>query len=154
MADELIEASDHLHYEFWMLMSVARGLATGITGDSVINNALLESFTMHSRVLLDFLYSESPRQDDVVAEDFFDGPDAWSALRPEKPSTLNMVHKRVGKEIAHLTYARQDVTPETKGWLFIEIANEIAGVFQVFLDNVDRDLLGGRWHQKQNESDN
>ena len=69
--DELRSASDHLHYELWMFSSLAHGLASGISGQSVINNALIESFTIHARILLDFLYAERAKEDDVIAEDFF-----------------------------------------------------------------------------------
>lgn len=150
--DELRKASDHLHYEIWMLISVAQGLASGITGESVINNSLLESFAIHARVLLDFLYAkEKPPADDVVAEDFLATPQQWHEARPPKSQTLQMVHRRVAKEVAHLTYARQDVTPEMKGWPFIDIAKEIQIVINEFLRIVPEYLLGPRWDAYKKE---
>ena len=80
----LRKASDHLFYEIWMLQSVIKGIASGIAGESIINNALLESFGIHARAVLDFLYSNKPKVDDVIAEDFFsdrslrDNPFTWS----------------------------------------------------------------------------
>ena len=144
--EELRKASDHLHYEVWMFTSLASGLASGITGESVINNALLESFTIHARVLLDFLYAE-PRYDDVIAEDFFASPELWREARPPKSDNVKTVHKRVGKEIAHLTYARQDVTPETKGWGFSEIVQAVQPVVDAFLGAVPQEFLGSRWER-------
>ena len=142
---ELIEASEHLFYEFSMFMGLARLQATGAFGESLVNNALLESFTIHARVLLYFLYSENPRPDDVIAEDFLDDTDVWHSTRPNKSSKLNSVHQRVGKEVAHLTYARHDVTPETKKWYFIDIANEVEEIFKQFINLVPPELLCDYW---------
>lgn len=149
--DQLQRASDHLHYEIWMFKSLAYGLASGISGQGVINNALLESFTIHARILLDFLYAEQPKKDDVIAEDFFDDPKQWLNVRSKKSEKVKFVHKRVGKEIAHLTYARQDVTPETKPWPFIEIANEVNDVFTCFLHLIPLERLGSRWDEYKTE---
>jgi len=66
---ELKEVSEHLHYEVCMLTSLARGIASGIAGQGPILNALLESFVVHVRVLMDFLYNKSPKPDDVIAQD-------------------------------------------------------------------------------------
>lgn len=149
--DELQRASDHLHYEIWMFTSLAHGLASGISGQSVINNALLESYTIHARILLDFLYAAKPKEDDVIAEDFFDDPVKWHSARLQKSEKIQFVHGRVGKEVAHLTYARQDVTPETKPWPFIEIANEVNAVFAQFLNLAPLELLGSRWDEYKAE---
>lgn len=146
--EKLRKASDHLYYEIWMLKSLAQGLASGISGESVINNALLESFVIHARALLDFLYTDKPgHADDVVAQDFFPTPDQWHKARPGKSQTLKKVHGRVAKEVAHLTYTRQEVTPEMKGWPFIDIAKEIQIVINEFLRIVPEHLLGPRWDE-------
>lgn len=138
-----------------MFQSLANALNTGIFGQGVLNNALLESFTVHARILLDFLYADRPRKDDVIADDFFDDPTQWSKVRSPKSEALQKIHRRVGKEIAHLTYVRQDVTSETKPWAFIEIANEVSTTFSKFLSLVTPDLLGPRWneHKQQKEDD-
>jgi hypothetical protein len=145
--DELIGASDHLNYEYWMFKSLAHGLASGICGQGVINNALLESFTIHARILLDFLYpSGRPKNDDVISDDFFYDPATWTRVRPQKSKMVQSIHRRVGKEVAHLTYARQGVTSESKPWQFIKIANEVGTVFDRFIEIVPRKLLGPRWN--------
>jgi len=102
---ELRAASDHLFYEIWMFQSLARDMASRSFTENVVNNALLESFTIHTRILLDFLFAAKPQLDDVIAEDFFEDPATWHNVRPPKSEILETVHKRVGKEIAHLTYA-------------------------------------------------
>ena len=134
-----------MYYEIEMLTSTARGLAADISGTSVITNALIESCTIHARALLDFLYAEGPHKDDVIAEDFFEDPAPWYKARPPKSEKVQCVHGRVGKEIAHLTYTRQQVTPETKPWSLVDIAQEVMEVFAHFRRLVPVELLGSRW---------
>ncbi len=148
--EELRKASDHLCYEFWMFTNLARVLGAGISGEQVIKNAALESFTIHARILLDFLYPREdrpPHPDDVIAADFFDDPATWTDNRPEKSARVKDVHKRVGKEIAHLSYCRQEVTPETKPWYFAAIAEEVDKVVKTFLSLVPFELLDERWEE-------
>ncbi len=115
--DELRAASDHLHYEIQMLRGTMTLLATQALGESVLSNALIESFTIHARALIHFLYPSGQVVDsDVLAEDFFDNSERWLATRPEEPTAFGRARGRVNKEIAHLTYDRQLVTPELKGW--------------------------------------
>lgn len=125
-------------------------LDRGQEGDTKIwatRNALIECFAVHARVLLDFLYSPRHKPDDVIAEDFFDYGSTWLQQRPEKSQLLTTIHKRVGKEVAHLTYARLAVTPEEKHWQFIDIANEIGVVLQEFLRMVPKYRMSDPFHQ-------
>jgi hypothetical protein len=125
-----------------MFNSLAQAMASGVFGVGALNNAALESFILHARVLLDFLYAEKPQPDDVIAEDYFNELSQWQTVRPEKTKTLKVIHKRVGKEVAHLTYARLEVTAVAKEWQFIQIAKEINAVFDAFLNNVAKNRLG------------
>jgi hypothetical protein len=143
--NELREASNHLHYEVWMLSSLANGIASGIPGQGPIANALLESFVIHVRAIMDFLYADCPQADDVIAEDFFDNSEQWTKIRPALSQTLSQAKRRAGKEVAHLTYARLDVTPETKSWPFVQITNEVSTVINAFFQNVPKDKLGSQW---------
>ena len=147
----LRDASDHLYYEFWMLTSLASIMASRITGEVVINNAFIESFTIHARVLLKFLYDENPKPDDVIADDFFQTSQKWKEVRPEMTEILEKVYGRVGKEVAHLTYARQDVTPEMKPWHYLQIADDIKVSFNEFLRIVPMEFLGPRWDNKREQ---
>jgi hypothetical protein len=143
--DELRAVSEHLHYEAWMFLTLARAFATGVFGTGPINNAALEAFTIHARGLLDFLFAEDPREDDVVAGDFLTGQD-WPTIRGEASPILDAVRKRVGKEVAHLTYARLVVKPEAKQWLFLDIAKAMEGLIGSFLAAVPKERLGPSWH--------
>lgn len=144
-ADDVLKtASAHVHYEFWMLASTANALASGIAVQGWLPNALLESFVIHLRALSDFLYAKEARPDDVLAGDFF-APEGWSKLRPVESELLKKARLRAHKEIVHLTYARLNVTPETKPWMFIEIANAMHSVLEVFLQHVPKHLLSEEW---------
>jgi len=139
---ELREASSHLFYEFQMLVTLARGMQSGICGTSSINNAVLEAFGIHVRALIWFFYSSDPRDDDVVAEDFLSEPHQWSTARPPLTPVLDRAKQRAGKEIAHLTYARLGVTAEQKLWEFMPIATDIDLLLRKFLELVPETLLG------------
>ena len=128
-----------------MFRSLAKGLASDIAGKSVIGNALLESFLMHVRVLIDFFYNDNPRDDDIIAEHFFPIPNEWINIRTTKSKTLCEAKNRAHKLLAHLTYTRLSTTLDTKKWDLIKITNEIENVLQVFLQRVPKDLLGSRW---------
>jgi hypothetical protein len=138
---ELKETSKHLHYEFWMLCEVVSVQRRG-SPTVAINNALLESVGVHARVLLHFLYDEQPRTDDVVASDYISN---WHDVRPKKTEFLDRLSARVGKEIAHLTYARLHVEPSLKGWDSKGIACAIDEVLGKFLRLVPHDLLDDIW---------
>ena len=97
-----------------MFDATARVLGAGLFGQGPAANAFLESFTIHVRALLQVFYPANPLIDDVLAQDFFDEPRIWVDALGEMPEVLAIVKPRVGKEIAHLTYARLAVTPEAK----------------------------------------
>mgnify|MGYP005836300855 CR=1 FL=1 len=145
--NKLQKASDHLYYEIWMLRILAHGLGTGIAGKGPLANALLESFVIHVRALMDFLYNDNPKSDDVIAEDYFENAEEWRKLRPVLSETLKQAKRRAGKEVAPLTYARLKVKPETKPWPFVDIAKEIESVLNTFLKKVPKSKLGKQWEQ-------
>ena len=144
---DLQEASNHLQYEYTMLLSVAQGLASGIAAQGWLANALLESFVIHFRGLLDFFNPPATlKPDDVIAADYFDDPNKWESIKPSPLSTtLSQAKTRAHKEVAHLIYARLEVTPEQKGWAFIDIANEMHALMGLFLKHVPQNRLGSRW---------
>jgi hypothetical protein len=142
---ELREASRHLHYEITMFHAAAEGLRCGLFGNGPITNVLLESFAVHVRNLIDFLYSEQPRADDVVAEDFVAETLQWPQIRPTMSDVLLRAKRRADKEIAHLTYTRLAVTSDAKPWPFVQIFGEITSVFKLYMENVDRERLDKVW---------
>lgn len=132
--EELDRAAGHLNYEYEMLRTIVRELSTG-TRPQWLTNALLESFVIHLRALIDFFYTPArTKPDDMLATDYFPDPKAWEAAIPSMSEVLRNARDRAHKEIAHLTYARLDVTTDTKPWNFFGISKEIEALMEKFLE--------------------
>ena len=58
--EELKRALKCLGYEVGMMLSLAHILAADNQGQGVIHNALVESFLIHARILIEFLYKNQP----------------------------------------------------------------------------------------------
>ena len=134
-------AEEHLKYEREMLDATAHLLAAGVH-DPHVRFALLESFTIHLRALIDFMWPTGARPDDVIASDFFPTPAAWAEVAPVLPDALEPAKTRVGKEIAHLTYARLDVAKEEKPWSHVEMADAMIAALRVFIESAPEDTIG------------
>lgn len=144
--NELIEISKHLYYEYSMFIAITEEMITGYP-PGLINNALLQSFTVHVRNLVDFLYpKDKPQKDDVIAEHFFYNSEDWLRFRPPITILLKEAKSRTNKEMAHLTYSRLNITPLQKRWAFSNIAINMRDCFDVFIKNVNRDLLHSDWN--------
>jgi hypothetical protein len=131
--DELLGACGHLAYEIRMFNETARILMSGAFGEGVIRNALLESFTVHTRQLLQFFHPSGAKQSDVLAEHYFDDPMVWRKIRGGIPSPVSAVNQRVGREIAHLTYGRLEVQPDAKAWNIRDIREAMMQLVEAFL---------------------
>jgi len=137
---EIISASEHVCYEIWMFDQIGRALAHGLVGIGPAQNAFINSFAIHARNLIDFLYKSisKAKSDMIIAEHYFDDPKEWKAIRPELTTSLKRVKIRCDKQVAHLTFTRQ----RKENWYFVNIASEIFKVVNVFIDNIDHKLLG------------
>lgn len=87
-----------------MLSSLAQAMASGIASQGWLTNALLESFVIHVRGVMDFLYNDTPQPDDVVAQDFFASNDAWVKIRPKLSELLSTAKGVPGRKwhISHM----------------------------------------------------
>ena len=112
--------------------------------DQVVLNALLESFGVHSRNLIDFLWLDRPMKDtDAIARDWIED---WEA--PEMSELLANVKDRVGKEMVHLSYNRLDIAEDEKGWTVLGIGPEVIGAFGKFATDVPDDLVPEDWRAR------
>jgi hypothetical protein len=146
-------AASHLLYEIAMLAEMTarlgrfRQILTASTepeGASELlslagRNADIESFALHARVLVEFLYGDLRRGRRAIAADFFDDDDIWARVRPDKTRLVAEVFGRVSEEVGHLSYRRVDPAKE---WHYETLWREIALVLGVFVDNADVDRLG------------
>ncbi len=94
---------------------------------------------------MDFLYEENPRADDVVAEDLMAPGTNWLEIRLPSTQRLKVARKRAGKEIAHLTYARLEVTADTNPWAYLDIEQDVSAAFRVFLEHVPPEKRSVEW---------
>jgi hypothetical protein len=149
--DDLKKASEHLHYEWDMLNYVAQAMVERRHGKApgnehaVLSNAMIESFAVHVRNLIFFLFAEKAKPDDVLATHFVSDPAAFTTARGVKSEILKKAQSRAAKEVAHLTYERLKVTAETKAWRFVEIATEVHRVMKIFLQHADQSKLSETW---------
>jgi hypothetical protein len=128
-----------------MFRATALGLVSGLFPGGPLHDAVLEAFIIHGRNLLHFLYPEKPQASDVIAEDFLDDPTQWPTLRGDLPSSLVTLRRRANKEVAHLTYDRLSVTPEEKGWHFVDILRDLDLKFQEFRKLAPSKRLAEAW---------
>lgn len=141
--EDLDLAAGHLNYEYQMLRTIAREVSTGMR-PQLLTNALLESFVIHLRALIDFFYPpERTKPDDMLATDYFPDSTTWETARPPISDVLRNARTRAHKEIAHLTYARLDVTSDTKPWNVVGISKEIEVLMARFLEASGRRPLDG-----------
>jgi hypothetical protein len=134
---ELLEYSkEHVFYEIWMLV-----LSADLLGETVVTpsglmrpphwNAALESFVLHLRNLVDFLYPTNIKPTDVLADDFFP-----QRLRPNEfptiPPLLAAARGRAHKQLSHLTTDRLPEGHSQKGWKRGELLLAIFPVLGAF----------------------
>lgn len=139
-------AFEHISYEIEMFEYTGERIEKG--GLSLgENNAMLETFLLHARCLYDFLYpSENVRADDVLADDFFDEPSKLRSKLPVKLAISSYLKSRTGKEVAHLTYERLNVTPEQKQWRVDEVHNQIGEAMVIFFESLGEEKKA--WFRK------
>ncbi len=142
---ELIKISKALKYEVQMLYETSRILSSfeelysDIEHYKTIRNALIESFTIHARLILDFLYGRRKKPTDVIASDYFDHVKDWKEVRPKKSDKLKNINRRVGQEIAHLSIERLNV--KDKAWS-LNIAADLIHVVRIFCDSISEQKVG------------
>jgi hypothetical protein len=105
--------------------------------DMPTRNAQVESFAIHVRSLLDFLYDVRGKSTDAVASDYI--PAGWTP--PDKPASLDPVKSRVGKEIAHPSYNRIGLTDVTRQWPYLQVWLDLAKLLRAFAQKASPGLL-------------
>ncbi|MCD4752722.1 MAG: hypothetical protein K8R40_06605 [Anaerolineaceae bacterium] len=147
--EQLQEASEEVYYEISMFVRLMNLLASGKYKDmNVINNALVESFLIHTRLLIEFLYKvRSCYDDDIFAIHFYSSPTEWKEGIGNKSKYLNNLKKQIDKRVAHLTNIRN--INET--WNYPRIRDEIIPVFDKFIKNISPNYLSPKWGEYKKE---
>jgi hypothetical protein len=126
-------AEKHLQYEVDMLTWSAGILAFLARQNNkgylswTINNGLLNTFAIHARNLIDFLYSRSRGKDyptDIIIQDYASDSDVSSHLIGISP-LLEEALIKANKQVAHLSMERIDYENTGKEWKFIEVSKHI-----------------------------
>lgn len=135
-AELIAYSKEHVYYEIQMLCGCLQLLMANLQSPSqalvgVMRNALLESFAIHLRNLVDFLYPNTVKDSDVLADDFFPHakrPGAFPAL----PVNLADARKRAHKQVSHLTTGRLDAGDPGKNWSVHALTREVLAVLVEF----------------------
>jgi len=98
---------EHLNYEIYMFSALAKALSFGFLtldmfGSIVVKNALLESFLVNKRNIIDFLYGETIYETDITYKNF---------IKNRKEPFINKnlrdaMEENINSEILHLTESR------------------------------------------------
>lgn len=123
---------EHIVYEIMMFEGTAHKLM-GNVQDQFEKNILLESFAIHSRNLFEFFYTKKKRKDDMVVGDFTIRKHEFILKRTRKRNLENLT-KKTNKQVAHLTYSRNNYNVSTKGWDVSKINNYMNKTILAFFD--------------------
>jgi hypothetical protein len=134
--------AEHLAYEIGMVWATHNLLVTGAVNPQTnrqLHDAVLESFAVHVRNLIEFFYDNRKKPDTGIAGDYFADPADWRKLTGEKPADLARAYTMAHKQISHLTYDRIGAD---KNWFVGDLALRLREVVRMFLKNADPDRLG------------
>lgn len=128
-------SEQHICYELDMLQWSTIALLkiipdTNGTDPNLIfcKNALLETFAIHSRNLIDFLYPpEKVHKTDVTIRNYVD--EKGHQQIQKRNDLLEEAKTKANKQVAHLTTDRITYEKEGKGWCFLNIYNAIIDQF-------------------------
>jgi hypothetical protein len=147
-ADLIAYSKAHVLYEISMLVGCGRLLSHPFQREpvdlaTVLRNVVIESFAIHVRNLVDFLYpGTNVKPTDVLADDFFPQgrrPDVFPSLPPK----LGAARERAHKQVSHLTTGRLNAADPGKGWPFAELVSDALTVLVDFVGQASPDKLDG-----------
>lgn len=141
---ELLEfAKEHIRYEIKMLNFTWNYLSKNNTSPLYLSNALIESFTLHTRILLEFLYpKEKIRKNDIVGYHYFNNQEEYYKYIPKRSIDIENMIQEISKMAAHLTTFRIENNKERKRWNLIIIKQNFVSSLQVFLSNALPEKIG------------
>ena len=116
-------------------------------------NGLLNTFAIHSRNLIDFLYSRREGKDyptDIIIDDFVDGEVIENHLAPISES-LKEARVKANKQATHLTVDRIEYEKAGKEWKFIAIAEEIKRAFSSIAPHISNSRVSETLRMKLSE---
>jgi hypothetical protein len=146
---DLESDSKTLRYELGMLVGLAQGYSTpAIQADRIATNAYVESFAVHCRALIFFLFGHLKeitangstenfsclRKTDVLAFDFHR---EWQRDCPQPTEAMVKAKWQADKHVAHITTDRREVnqpgSDKESVWNLIESVTAICNTLTCFL---------------------
>lgn len=136
-------SGEHLFYEVDMLFKVRSYLFNLKEAEWLQRMTAIESFVIHLRNLITFLYPTTNTKDtDIYARAFFTNPSGWS---PKIPVILEKARERAHKEVGHLTTERiVGAGDPRKEWPIKELTDEITPILKSFCTSADKAKLDER----------
>jgi len=134
------DKTEHPTYEIKMFYRLAKGLSQDknfelskdTLEDYIVKNAILESFLLHTRIIIEFLSKKKPyHSNDMNYEDFLPNRKEPFICEFDSKSMKN----RIDKEIIHLTKNRYE--DEKKKWSVPDIVCCLIKYLSQFLDEVE-----------------
>jgi len=133
------DKTEHPAYEIKMFYRLAKGLSQDknfelskdILEDYIVKNALLESFLLHTRIIIEFLSKKKSHTNDINYEDFL--PNRKEPFICDFDS--KSMKDRINKEIIHLTKNRYE--DEKSKWSVQDIVCCLIKYLSQFLDEVE-----------------
>lgn len=127
---ELNVALNALQYSIRMLNNCSEALSSKRYSEQWLQSAILESFLIHARELLEF-FNPSARvhRETAIASDFFQGTNNESWVAPKESAELVTDHRDLHTFLAHLSYGRSQ---QEKQWELRRISHELAEMMENF----------------------
>lgn len=131
-------SGEHLYYEIFMLYGVVDILKQKPDFDNeIILDALIESFVIHTQIILDFFYIPQMKPDDAKAIHFVKNVGTWKKEIPSYDRYFRRFNRRRSREVVHLTYSRLEVSKEDKPWDIQKTTQHIQKVVNLFIEHAD-----------------
>jgi len=140
---------EHLYYEIKMLFGVLQTLESKDfkAVNKYIFNALIESYVIHTNILLDFFYKPPTKPDDAKAVDYVKDRKKWKTALLPYNKYFRKFNRRRSREVVHLSYRRLEVSRQEKTWFPEKTTQHIKELINVFLDNADPELVHPRLYE-------
>ncbi len=139
-------SGEHLYYELNMFFGLSKLLRKGVN-DQYVYSAILESFVIHTCLILDFFYKPPRKEDDASVLHFIDDVRKWKRLRPSYDKYFRKFHRRRSREVVHLSYKRLEVEKSEKLWNTGKIVPSVRQLLSVFFEVANPEFLHPNMHK-------
>ena len=96
-------------------------------------NSILEAHLVHARVLINFFFPQSKRDDDVLVADYIH---EFNSMNNVNVDFLRTQAKDIGGKLVHLTLKPKPYLMSEKEWQILEIVKNLVPIINSFLKNV------------------